>query len=113
MAGVSPATVSRIFTNKGVVSPTTQERVLALAKSVGFRPSAVGQVAFGGQTKSVGVLLPMLAITYFADIATGLQETLLAEDYLPMVLQSSFDNDRRSIRRLLDHRVDALVPGAR
>ena len=108
MAGVSPATVSRIFAHKGPVANKTRDRVLALAKLVGFRPSAVGQVAFGGRTRSVGVLVPVLDVTYFADIATGLQETLLAEDYLPMVLQSSIDEDRRAIRRLPDHKVDAL-----
>ena len=111
MAGVSPATVSRVFANKGLVAPRTHARVIALAKSVAFRPSAFGNVAFGGNTRSVGVLVATLKVTYFADIATGLQETLLAENYLPMVLQSIVDSDRRSIRRLLDHRVDALCLG--
>jgi LacI family transcriptional regulator len=110
LADVSPATVSRVFSGRATVAPATRQRVLELAERHGFRPSAIGQVAFGGNTRSIGVLLPNLTTSFFADIACGLQQELLQVDYLPMVLQQgSGDPEQRAIQRLLDHRVDGMI----
>ncbi len=112
MAGVSTATVSRVFSKPDTVAPETRERLLKLADRMGFRPSAVGRVAFGGRTRSVGVVLPSLEISHFAQIALGLQDRFMEDDYLPMILQHSgeFGIDAcKAIRRLLDHKVDAMI----
>jgi len=109
MAGVSPATVSRVFSESELVAPDTRDRIIDLANSCGFRPTAINRVSFGGLTNSVGVMVPHLAVSFFADIATGLQRQLLDADILPVVLQSGIGGDRQGIRRLIDHRVDALV----
>jgi DNA-binding LacI/PurR family transcriptional regulator len=110
LAGVSPATVSRVYSGSRPVAPKTRQRILDLAAEHGFRPSAIGQAAFGGRTRSIGVLLPDLAVSFFADIAGGLQQELLQADYLPMILERQTSNtDRRAIQRLLDHRVDGML----
>lgn len=109
MAGVSTATVSRVFSKPDTVAPETRQRLLKLADRIGFRPSAVGRVAFGGRTRSVGVLLPTLIVSHFAEIAAGLQARFLEDDYLPMILQHDGTDAQRAVRRLLDHKVDALI----
>lgn len=110
LAGVSPSTVSRVFSGTGRVSPETQKRILQLAESLDFRPSAIGQVAFGGGTQSVGVLVPSLAVSFFADIVRGLQKHMLKTDHLPIVLEAETGIfDQRAVQRLLDHRVDAML----
>lgn len=115
LAGVSVATASRVFSGKGAVAPATRDRLLDLAERSGFRPSAIGQVAFGGKTRSVGVLMGRLDIEYFAHIASGIQDRLLAEDYLPVLLQKfTVDanlDDRQALTRLLDHRIDGVIMG--
>ncbi len=110
LAGVSPATVSRVYSESGMVAPKTRQRILAIAAEHGFRPSAIGQAAFGGSTRSIGVLLPDLTVSFFAEIAGGIQQELLQADYLPMVMQRiDGDPDQRAILRLLDHRVDGMI----
>lgn len=109
MAGVSTATVSRVFSKPETVAPETRKRLLKLADRMGFRPSAVGRVAFGGRTRSVGVLLPSLMVSHFAQIASGLQARFLEDDYLPMILQHDGIDAQRAVRRLLDHKVDAMI----
>ncbi|MEI8195242.1 MAG: LacI family DNA-binding transcriptional regulator [Phycisphaerae bacterium] len=111
MAGVSPATVSRVFSNSDTISAATAQRIRELAQSVGFRPNAVSRAAFGGATRSIGILLPDLSTSFFNDIAIGLQQRLLQDDYLPMVLQYAgvTGGESRAVRRLVDHRVDGLV----
>ena len=42
LAGVSIATVSRVFNNPSRVSPATRERVMAIAQRVGYRPNPLG-----------------------------------------------------------------------
>ncbi len=111
LADVSPATVSRVFSGRAPVAESTKARILALAADHGFRPSAIGQVAFGGPTRSIGVLMQRLAVSFFADITNGLQQTLLEQDYLPMILQRGIGSlsEARMIQRLLDHRVDGMI----
>jgi DNA-binding LacI/PurR family transcriptional regulator len=109
MAGVSTATVSRVFSKPDTVAPDTRDRLLKLADRMGFRPSAVGRVAFGGRTRSVGVLLPSLTVSHFAQIAMGLQNRFLEDDHLPMILQHDGIDAQRAVRRLVDHKVDAMI----
>lgn len=109
LAGVSTATISRVFADSACVAPETRDRVRALAEQHGFRPNRASGASFGARTHSVGVILCQLTTSFFADIAVGIQKTLLAEDYLPIMIDLRADTERAGIRRLLDHRVDGLI----
>ena len=109
--GVSPATVSRVFSNPDAVAGGTREWVLKEARKAGFRPSPVTRSAIGKSTRSIGVLVPDLSVSFFADIARGVQAALLAEDYLPVVLSNDGEDGLRGVQRMIDHRVDALIFG--
>ena len=109
LAGVSPATVSRAFSNAKGLSEETRERILEIAERVDFRPSAIGSVAFGGKTRSVGVILPGFRVSYFMDIACGIQEYLIAKNHLPILLDSSVSSMADCLKRMMDHRIDALI----
>lgn len=109
LAGVSTATVSRVFAGKKTVTEATRSHVLSLAEQFGFRPNQVAQSSFGGKTKSVGVILCRLTNSYFADIAVGIQRELLKADYLPIVIDLREDGERAGLRRLIDHRVDGII----
>ena len=111
LAQVSPATVSRVFSQPETVAEKTRLKVLELAESMGFRPSPIARAAVGGSTKSVGVVLPSLKVSFFADVLLGLQRRLLQDDYLPMTLSDEGEDSRVTLRRLVDHRMDALVMG--
>lgn len=110
-AGVSTSTVSRVFSRPEMVSPGTRERVQKLAARTGFRPSPVTRAVVGASTRSVGILFPDLSVSYFAELAGGIQQALLDEDYLPVVLSNAQDAGLRAIQRLVDHRIDALIYG--
>lgn len=109
LAGVSTATVSRVFARNSSVAGKTRERILELAQRHGFRPNQVAKASFGGKTKSVGVLLCRLTNSYFANIAIGVQKVMLAEDYLPIIIDLREDGTRAGIKRLVDHRVDGII----
>ncbi|MBO3747804.1 LacI family DNA-binding transcriptional regulator [Streptosporangiaceae bacterium NEAU-GS5] len=64
-AGVSVATVSRVFAGSNSVSEELTSRVLDAARDLGYTPHAVAQSLASGRTRVVGVLVPNLANPYF------------------------------------------------
>lgn len=111
-ANLSPSTVSRAFARPDMVSGETLERVMELARATGFRPSRVARAAVGESTHSIGVVLPTVLVSFFAEIAQGVQDSLLAHDYLPVLLTGQDDDILRGLQRLIDHRVDGLILAA-
>ena len=109
LAGVSPATVSRAFSNGKGLAPDTRKRILEIAERVDFRPSAIGSVAFGGKTRSIGVIMPGFRVSYFMDIAAGIQEHLIEQNQLPILLDSTAASTADCLKRMMDHRIDGLI----
>jgi LacI family transcriptional regulator len=109
LAGVSPATASRVFSNPQSVSEKTMKRVSTLANELGFTPNQVAKAAFGKSTKSIGIVIPE-SVSYSQKLGHSMVETLMAKDYLPIVLpQLKFPET--VLTRLLRHQVDALIIG--
>lgn len=109
MAGVSPSTVSRIFSNNGYAAKETRDRIIALAEACNFRPSVIRPASPLGNTHSIGVVLPSLGISYFADIFQGIQSRLFIKKFLPILVDASITSERDAVNRLIDHKVDGLI----
>jgi len=105
-AGVSPATVSHVYTDPATVSKTTVRNVLELAEHVGFTPSAVARAAFGEATRSIGVMTS----TVFNELAQSIQDRLIQADYLPILI-SMEGPATDAVSRMLKHNVDGLILG--
>lgn len=56
-AGVSPATVSLVFNEKGKVAADTRERVLKVGEQLGYRPGWISKVFRSGRTNVIGVVV--------------------------------------------------------
>ncbi|MHB1158509.1 MAG: LacI family DNA-binding transcriptional regulator [Phycisphaerales bacterium] len=54
--GVTHVTVSRAFSGKNPVSPKTRRRIMEVAHSMGYRPSAAARAVRTGRTGFVGML---------------------------------------------------------
>jgi DNA-binding LacI/PurR family transcriptional regulator len=72
-AGVSIATVSRVFSRPEVVADATRLRVHAAAEELGYRPSAAARAMARGGAGSLGVLVHDLADPFQAAIVKGVQ----------------------------------------
>ncbi|WP_425145070.1 LacI family DNA-binding transcriptional regulator [Deinococcus sp.] len=57
-AGVSIATVSRVFNDAQSVSQDTRERVASLASSLGYQPSPLGRNLVRGRSDLIGLIVP-------------------------------------------------------
>jgi len=56
LAGVSPVTVSRVFSNTAPVAAATRKRVLDMAQQTGYQPNPLAAGLRGAKTNTIGML---------------------------------------------------------
>jgi LacI family transcriptional regulator len=110
-AGVSMATVSRVMNGNPNVKPTTRKKVLAAIEQLGYRPNAVARGLASKKTTSVGVIIPDISRTFFAELARGIEDIATMYKY-NIILSSSDQNEEKEIQlynNLLSKQVDGIV----
>ncbi|MDX6621218.1 MAG: LacI family transcriptional regulator [Gaiellales bacterium] len=111
-AGVSLKTASRALNGEYGVAPATQERVLAAARALGFRPNLLARsLASGRASAAIGLIISNVADPFFAELIGGVEHVLGARD-LQLVIASHHDDAERQlklVRALVERRVDALL----
>jgi len=70
-AGVSRQTVSRAINDSPGIDPETRRRVLAVARELGYRPSALARGLKTNRTATIGLVVPDVANPFFAEVARG------------------------------------------
>jgi len=113
-AGVSLMTVSRVINDKGELSKETRQRVQAVIKKLGYRPSGIARSLAGGQSYTIGLIVPDIANPYFSGIAHGV--TSVANDQNFGVLLCDCEEDPSLELNMLDvlesKRVDGVIMAA-
>ncbi|MCL2418205.1 MAG: LacI family transcriptional regulator [Conexibacteraceae bacterium] len=96
LAGVSPATVSRVLNGRPEVSDSVRESVMKVVNEHNYTGSRVG-----GATRSglVGVTLPLIHHSYFSEILAGVSEAFYEHD-IPMVLCPTLHEHDREVTLL-------------
>src|SRR3984957_15629504 len=110
-AGVSAITVSRVVRLPDMVAPQTRARVEAAMRELGYVPNQIAGALAGARTKSVGVLVPTIANSIFADTVQGLSDELEPLGYAVILAQSRYDAARedRMLSALLSRRPEAII----
>src|SRR6201986_195775 len=111
LAGVSSITVSRVMRLPEKVAPPTRARVEAAMRELGYVPNQIAGALAGARTKSVGVLVPTIANSIFADTVQGLTDELEPLGYAVILAQSRYDAVRedRMLSALLSRRPEAII----
>ena len=73
-AGVSMATVSRVVNNNPNVKPQTRKKVFEAIERLGYRPNAVARGLASKKTTTVGVVIPDISNSIFAEVARGIED---------------------------------------
>ena len=109
LAGVSPATVSRVMRHSAPVSTGTRGRVTEAMSELGFVPSRLGVSLAEGRHVANGIVFPSLSGPYFAEVVLGYEEEAGALER-PVILVSTRGRTAASARVFdLASRVDGLV----
>nr|WP_295974722.1 catabolite control protein A [uncultured Bacillus sp.] len=110
-ANVSMATVSRVVNGNPNVKPTTRKKVLEVIERLGYRPNAVARGLASKKTTTVGVIIPDISNTVFAELARGIEDIATMYKY-NIILSNSDQNKEKELHLLntmLGKQVDGLV----
>ena len=110
-AGVSVATISRVLNRQPHVAPETREAVLRVVRERGFSQNRSARALSGAPTGLVGVTLPYIRASYFAEIAAALAEALHEQDMRPILCPTLDEHEREVglLERLMHGTTDGAV----
>lgn len=108
-ANVSMATVSRVVNGNPNVKPTTRKKVSEAIDRLGYRPNAVARGLASKKTTTVGVIIPDISSTFYAELARGIED--IATMYKYNIILSNSDQNRDKELHLLNTMLGKQVDG--
>lgn len=111
VAGVNPSTVSRALNNRDRIGAATREKILGIARDLGYQPSAIARSLTTRKTHTIGVVAPSLGDPYMAKVVDGIEQQAGDRDYRVLFSTSRRDPDRELTiaTNFQRHRVDAVI----
>jgi LacI family transcriptional regulator len=109
-AGVSIATVSRVFNDSNLVSTETRRQVRDVAARLNYWPNGVARSLITSRTNTLGLLLPELHGEFFSAVIRGIDRA--ARQHGQHLLVSSSHADHRELLaalRTMRGRIDGLI----
>jgi LacI family transcriptional regulator len=114
LSGFSPSTVSIVLNDAPLarhVAANTKLHIRATAKALGYHPNASARSLRSSRTQTIGVLVFDISDPFCTLILRGIERSLQAAGYLPLIMDAS--NDRRQLegylQLLMERRVEGLI----
>jgi len=109
--GISAMTVSRALNGKGDVSQEMRRKVVECAGRIGYRPHRWARSLVTQRSYMVGVIVPEIAHSFFAEIINGIEDVLEKSGYDILLCHSRSDpeRERNEIQALIGGRMDGLI----
>jgi LacI family transcriptional regulator len=112
-AQVNASTVSRALNpgTRHLIGDEVVRRVIASAKSLGYRQNKLASALRGGRSRVIGICLPDIENPVFPPIVRGIEEELSAEGYGVLIanVTGTMKDQERMLEQMLERRVDGLV----
>ena len=109
-AGVSVATVSRVFNQKGPIREETVRRVMEVAGEMQYIPHAGARSLSTRSTRTIGVVLPDLHGEFFSEVIRGIDLAAREMRYHLLLSGSHADRDEmRAVVQAVRGMVDGLI----
>jgi LacI family transcriptional regulator, galactose operon repressor len=108
--GVSKMTVSRAINNHPEISPETRARILEAAHRMNYRPNQFARALTTNRSYLLGVIVPDLMHSYFAEICRGVETVAKPLGYQNLICSTDENaaNELAEIEALLP-RTDGLI----
>jgi LacI family transcriptional regulator len=109
--GVSLMTISKALRNHSDISEATRQRVLRRARQLGYQPNWIARSLATRRTYIVGLVIPDLMHSFFAEVAKGVARKLGPRGYQIVISNSDEDaeTEQRQIQLLVARSVDGLI----
>jgi DNA-binding LacI/PurR family transcriptional regulator len=99
VAGVSIKTVSNVINDYPHIRPATKQRVLDAIEQLGYTPNLSARSLRSGRTGVIGLALPELSLSYFAELADAVIKAADQRGVTVLIEQTGGDR-RREIELL-------------
>jgi LacI family transcriptional regulator len=108
---VSVMTVSKVVRGCADVGAQTRSRVLARIKELNYQPNWVARSLAARRTFMIGLIVPDLMHSFFAEIAKGVSAAIRPLGYDVVICNSEEDGafESSEVDRLLARQVDGLI----
>jgi LacI family transcriptional regulator len=109
--GVSLMTVSKALRSHTDISKETRQRVLKRMRELNYQPDWIARSMVTRRTYLIGLVLPDLMHSFFAEVAMGVARKFQPLGYQVVMSNTEEDPDteRRNIEVLIARKVDGLI----
>jgi LacI family transcriptional regulator len=110
-SGVSLATVSRVINNSDSVKDDTKNKVMAVIKKLGYKPSGLAQALATNKTTTLGVIISSANYVYISNFLNGVTEICKTKGFgISLYTTSHSKEDAAScIEKAIKSHVDGVV----
>lgn len=111
LAGVAPSVVSRALNNKYGVKESTRERIVSIARELGYYPNTAARSLVTRRTETIGVVMADISEPFYSQAIKGMEYVALQTGYT-LLFSNSYENveDGRLLQKMITaERVDGLV----
>ena len=113
LAGVSPATVSRVINGTAKVAPEKQAQVLKAIAETEFIPNEVARSLFKKSSKTIGLIIPSIRNPFFTQLASVVDEVAKANGHHVFLCNvgGDLEEERAALRMLTAMNADGVLIG--
>lgn len=109
-AGLSQATVSRVFRNDPSVSEGSRRRVLNAASALGYLPNSAARMLVNGKTGIIGIVVADLANPYYPRVIDAMHAELASRGYrMALIRDRRWENKPDDSAVLAEASVDGAI----
>lgn len=109
--GLSFSTVSRALKDSYMISEPIRKKVKEYAEANHYRPNMFAKSLRSNKSRSIGLILPSIPNSFFAEVISGIEEAAFEKEYKVIICQSNESNirEQRNIEHLIWQSVDGIL----
>jgi LacI family transcriptional regulator len=111
---LSKTTISRVLNGKSRefrINRHTQERVIAAAQVLNYKPQLIAQLLHKKPMRTIGIVMPNLSNPFFASLASAISVEAKKHELFVMLFDTQEDpvQEESALNKMLEYRVDGIV----
>ena len=109
--GIAPSSVSKALNDLPSVSNKIKTLVKQKALELNYRHNSSAANLRTGLSKTIGVIVPKINVTFFSDAIAGIEEACFENNHNLIICQSdeSFDKEVQAVETLIRQNVDCVI----
>ncbi|HEY8542333.1 MAG TPA: LacI family DNA-binding transcriptional regulator [Pseudothermotoga sp.] len=111
LSGYSINTVSRALSGKGYVSPQAKQKILEIARNIGYYKDRTALSLRQKRTKIIGVVIVDNSNPFYADVLSGIEDAAYEKGFETILVNTYRDPDRErtAVIKMIERRVDGII----